>query len=190
VSGFGFHLMSLPNNIPPSFQPVLRQARLGLGSGFAGTWSPEHAHLTNKSDYIQWAEFAAVVYLASVYAPFLSNCTVKFLVDNGADVHIINRARTKDPKLAHLSRCLAALATEYNFAYWAEHIPGKENVTNDLLSRPKLHKGDPMAAAAALGIHLSHVSFVCSAECPLLTSKDAEGRFSLSLRSRGEPVAA
>jgi hypothetical protein len=190
VSGFGFHLMSVPDKVPLSFQPALRQASLGLGSGFAGTWSPEHIHLTNKSDYIQWSEFSAVVYLASVYGPFLRNCTVKFLVDNEADVHILNRARTKDPALAHLSRCVAALATKYNFAYWAEHIPGKENVLNDLLSRPKLHKGDPIAAAAALGIHLSHVSFVCSAECPLLTAKDKDGSFSLSLRSlNGPPVA-
>jgi hypothetical protein len=185
VSGFGFHIMSVPDVIPPSFRPALREASLGLGSGFAGTWSPEHIHLTNKSDYIQWAEFAGVVFLASVYAPFLNNCTVKFLVDNGADVHIINRARTKDPGLAHLSRCLAALATKHNFAYWAEHIPGKENVTNDLLSRPKIHKGDPIAAAADFGIHLSHVSFVRSAECPLLTSRDAGGRFAESLLSLG-----
>jgi hypothetical protein len=190
TSGFGFHLMSVPTIIPPSFKPALHEARLSLGSGFSGSWSPEHIHLTNKSDYIQWSEFAAVVFLASMYGPYLRNCTVKFLVDNSADVHIINRARTKDPSLAHLSRCLAALATEYNFAYWAEHIPGKKNITNDLLSRPKIHKGDPIAAAATLGIHLSHVSFIHSSECPLLTSRDEGGSFSLSLQSHRERADA
>jgi hypothetical protein len=167
VSGYGFGLISIPSPMPKSFANVPNIPHLRPGTGYAGTWSAEHTHITSKSDGIQWSELFAVVQMAHIYAPHLRDCAVKFMVDNEADVHILNRNRTRCPQLAVLLRSIAALSTKHNFSYSAEHVAGVDNPLYDMLSRPKLHKGNPIGASLSLRMPLSCVSFVCSTDLAL-----------------------
>jgi hypothetical protein len=65
---------------------------------------------------------------------------VIFVVGNESDVAIINRLRTREPRLCALLRCLCDVALQYNFSFSAAHKSGVDNVLMDWASRPDLHK--------------------------------------------------
>lgn len=55
--------------------------------------------------------------------------------DNMAVVNIINKQTSKDKSIMRLIRRLVLATLLYNIHFRAKHIPGKHNVTVDLLSR-------------------------------------------------------
>ena len=63
---------------------------------------------------------------------------VKCVCDNAAVVAIINSGRSKDNLAMHLVRCLTFFLSYYDFVLFAEHLPGKDNIAADALSRDNL----------------------------------------------------
>ena len=148
LEGFGFHLLSSPQHSPLNnlTHP------LSVGSGFYGSYHPSHSHLHSTHKQISFCEMLAVLAAAITYSPFLNNQNVVFLVDNNTDVAIINKQSTKSDLLKQLLRQLFQLSVKYNFNLCAQHIPGSKNVIADFLSRPTLHKNDPLTHFSTLAV--------------------------------------
>jgi hypothetical protein len=79
------------------------------------------------------------------YGPFLANTHVAFACDNEADTYVINRHRTRDPRLLMLLRSVCEVSAHHNFSFSVVHRPGVKNVLMDWASRPLLHqyRADP-----------------------------------------------
>ena len=164
IAGFGFHLVSAPNSAAPSSWPQKFQR----GSGFCGQYHPKHAHLHNSHRKIAWGELLGVLAALKTYGHKLQNHCVLVLVDNSTDVSIINRQSTKSNQLKSILRSIFQLSLQLNFNLYAKHFPGKDNVLADFLSRPDLHRSDPLAHAPTITSDivplLCSVSFVCSSQ--------------------------
>lgn len=159
LEGFGFHLLSSPTN------SVLHspQHPLSVGSGFYGSYHPSHSHLHSSHKQISWCEMLAVIAAVITYSDYLSNQNVLFMVDNSTDVAIINKQSTKSDLLKQLLRQLFSLSLTYNFNLRAQHVAGSKNVIADFLSRPTLHKNDPLT-------HFSSLNFSSLCFYPVLFS--------------------
>jgi hypothetical protein len=86
--GWGGLVISSPFPLPP---------HLSVGGGTAGGWCIHHP-VSSSSD-IGWAELFAVLYMIAAVGPVAPNSTITFLVDNQADVAIINRQSTRSPAI-------------------------------------------------------------------------------------------
>ena len=84
---------------------------------------------------IQVKELIPVVMAVALYGRFWRGKLIVFSVDNLAVVHILNRTHSKESHLMQLVRLLAFCASYYDFWFRAEHIPGKNNILADALSR-------------------------------------------------------
>ena len=62
-----------------------------------------------------------------------------FVIDNSSDVAVINRQRSREPRVAALLRALVDASMRHNFTFAAVHRPGVDNVLMDWASRPDLH---------------------------------------------------
>jgi hypothetical protein len=164
LDGFGFYLESTPT--ARSADSAAWPPHLRVGAGFAGRYSPTHAHLHKSHTQISWLELLAVVACTTTYAPHLTGQSLLFYVDNSTDVHIINRQATRSKQLAPLLRQLYALALHHNLSIQAVHRPGVDNTLADFLSRPTLHHDNHVAVWQAThptrSHELSSVSLVSS----------------------------
>ena len=61
-----------------------------------------------------------------------------FRSDNMAVVSALTRRSAKDPRLAHLLRCLFFFEAHFGFEHEASHVPGVDNGAADALSRDRL----------------------------------------------------
>ena len=90
---------------------------------------------------------------AAEYGPWLRNQHVIFVIDNTSDVSVINRQRTRHPRVATLLRALTDTALRFNFSFSAVHRLGTDNVLMDWASRPEYHgfraPSRPLLQAAA-----------------------------------------
>ncbi len=133
----------LLHHLPASLQP---------DHGWMGVFSSRHVHLISSHRDIAFAELFAVLAAMHIYSPHMKNCTILFRVDNAADVHIINRQSTKNPRLALLLRALFALCLEHNVHLVAVHRAGVDNIIADRLSRPSLHHFHSFCRSSHLSI--------------------------------------
>ena len=122
--------------LEPDFQP---------GATRCGVWSALNgdAQRQQRSAAIQWGEFFCPTAAAVEFAGRLANSHVVFVIDNSSDVAIINRQRTRDPRVAGLLRLVCDVALRHNFTFTAVHRSGESNVLMDWASRPSLHKFAP-----------------------------------------------
>jgi hypothetical protein len=137
TSGFAYGLESGP----AASVKILPQGMLP-GVVRTGVWSAANGDAARQqhSAEIQWGEFFCTVAAAVEYGPALKDSHVVFVVDNESDVHVINRQRSREPRVAALLRGLCDTALQYNFSFKAVHRPGVDNVLMDWASRPDLHK--------------------------------------------------
>jgi hypothetical protein len=137
TSGWGFVLESAP-----AAARALLPVHLLPGAAKAGVWSPGegHAPLFASHTNIALGELFVPVAIAAMYGAHLEDSHALFVLDNDADVNVINRQRARDPKMAQMLRALADSATRHNFSYSAVHRRGTENVLPDVCSRPEKHK--------------------------------------------------
>ena len=84
-------------------------------------------------------ELVPVVLAAAVWGSTWSGHHVLFHVENMAVVAVLQKKASKDSLLTHLIRCLSFYAAYHRFEFSATHIPGRENVAADALSRNNLH---------------------------------------------------
>lgn len=137
TSGFAYGLESCPESavagLPLSFRP---------GAVRAGVWSASNgdAARQQESATIQWGEFFCPLAAAVEFAPYLTDSHVVFVIDNESDVYVINRLRTREPRVAGLLRALCDTSLRYNFSFTAVHRAGDDNKLMDWASRPDLHR--------------------------------------------------
>ena len=172
LMGFGFYISGLPDNFDPSALPV----GTGSGTGFAGLFVGDAKREVTTSGVIQWAEMFLILCSLALYAPYLQNHSVHLFTDNIADVYIINRQSTKDPRLLHLLKHIYLVCANNNIDIRADHVAGVDNTIADHLSRPSLHEHKACAPA-----HISqtplHIRFIHSSS---LTLNGTLTKFSLA----------
>jgi hypothetical protein len=137
TSGFVYGLEScsaaVASTLPPGLLP---------GTVRCGTWSAlaGDAARQQTSSSIQYGELFAPVAAVAEYGHLLTNKHVIFACDNEADTFIINRHRTRDPRLSSLLRALYEASTRFDFSSSAVHRQGVKNVLMDWAPRPLLHQ--------------------------------------------------
>jgi hypothetical protein len=150
TSGFAFGLESGPaeavDRLPTRRQP---------GHISCGVWSAANgdAGRQSTSSEIQWGEFFCPLAAAVAYGALLADSHVVFVIDNDSDVHIINRLRSREPRVAALLRALCDTARIHNFSFFAVHRAGDDNDLMDWGSRPLRHefRGSPAAFQLVVG---------------------------------------
>ena len=120
-------------------------------------WNP---HLCQLSIAVK--ELIPVVLAAALFGHQWAGKVVRFVVDNKSVVDVLNATFYSDTHVMHLIRLLVFFAAKYNFWFTAAHIPGKNNVIADALSRNNLslfrsqtpeadyHPAQPLAALVSL----------------------------------------
>ena len=78
-----------------------------------------------------------IVVALKVWATQWSNKKLCIKCDTMAVVEVLTSGKTKDNTLATCARNVWLLCTIFNISIHIEHIPGKQNVIADLLSRYK-----------------------------------------------------
>ena len=147
TSGFAYGMEACPadrlSSLPAGKRP---------GDVRSGSWSARSGDAVRQqhSKNIQWGEFFCPLAAAVEFGPLLANSHVVFVVDNESDVHVINRLRSREKRVAQLLRCLCHVALEHNFSFKAVHRAGVHNVLMDWASRPDYHKFAAMPTKAAL----------------------------------------
>jgi hypothetical protein len=144
TAGFAFGLESCPEEAMGRL-PLHRRP----GHISCGLWSAENGDAARQSTSaaIQWGEFFCPLAAAVAYGPLLANAHVVFVIDNNSDVSVINRLRSREPRVAALLRALCDAARVHNFSFSAVHRAGDKNTLMDWASRPDLHRfrGSPSA---------------------------------------------
>ena len=131
TSGFAYGLESCApealSRLPAGMRP---------GDVRAGTWSMSNGDAARQatSSTIQWGEFFCPLAAVVEFGALLTNSHVVFVVDNESDVHVINRLRSREPRVAALLRCLCNTALLFNFSFEAVHRAGVHNVLMDWTS--------------------------------------------------------
>ena len=88
------------------------------------------------NDYsIVHLEMVNIVVALKIWATEWSNKKLLIKCDNMAVVEVLTSGRTRDNILAACARNVWLLCAMFNIAIHIEHIPGKQNVVADLLSR-------------------------------------------------------
>ena len=146
TGGFAYGLESCSARAMAKMPGHMRPGHVRMG---CWSWSAGHAAKQRSSSEIQWGEFFAPLAAAVEYGALLANSHVVFVVDNESDVHVINRMRTREPRVCGLLRALCDTALRHNFSFAAVHRPGKDNDVMDWASRPDRHAFAGDAAAFA-----------------------------------------
>ena len=145
TSGFAYGLEQCPLHLLPTLEKGFEP-----GAVRVGTWSARNGDLQRQqsSRAIQWGEFFCPLAAAAEFGPRLRDQHVVFVIDNQSDVAVINRQRSREPRVAHLLRALCDASLRWNFTFAAVHRAGVDNVLMDWASRPDLHK---FCSAPAVG---------------------------------------
>ncbi|XP_068742111.1 uncharacterized protein [Montipora capricornis] len=101
------------------------------GQSANGQWSILEAH-----NHINYLELLPALYALQAFVPNLRDVHVRLKLDNSTAVAYIDKmGGIKSPSLNSLLRTLWKWCIERNIIISAQHIPGKENLVADSLSR-------------------------------------------------------
>jgi hypothetical protein len=159
LGGWGFYLESVPAHLDS--QHSSWPLHLRVGSGYSGSYAPEHHRLHSDTGQMTWCELFAVYAALHTYAHLVEHQSVLMYVDNATDVAIINRQGTSSSRLAGLLREIYALTLRHNIHLRAEHRSGVDNVLADFLSRPEQHQHRHMQTWTAAHTESSGVPPLC-----------------------------
>ena len=103
------------------------------GDWFQFRWPESWAsiHITIK-------ELLPIIMSCVVWGHMWRGKTVKCLCDNAAVVAISNSNKSKNDRAMHLVRCLSFFLSHFDMIVFAVHLPGKDNIAVDALSRDNL----------------------------------------------------
>ena len=129
----------------PSERPGPTVVSDASGSWGCGAFCPESGNWFQiqwppcwQSLHIAAKELLPVVVSAALWGRSWAGSTVLFRSDNQAVVSVLDSRSARDPHLAHLLRNLFFIEARHQFGVRARHIPGKDNVVVDALSRGNL----------------------------------------------------
>ena len=101
-----------------------------LGRWFQLEWTPQW-----RDKSIAQKELLPMVITCAIWGANWRGETVAARSDNMTAVAVISSRSSRDPELMHLLRCLFFFEARHSFRLEATHIPGKDNVLADDLSR-------------------------------------------------------
>jgi len=112
--------------------------------GYGATFSDEYIYgsfPTNWKDFsIEVLELYPIFLILNIFAPKLSRKRVIFHCDNMAIVHILNKQTSRCKIIMKLVRPFVLTMLKYDISFKAVHVPGKNNVLCDALSRLQFTK--------------------------------------------------
>ena len=100
---------------------------------FHGCWPESWAQVN-----ITAKELLPIVLVAALWGPQWAGKAIEFQYDNQAVVGCIASWCSREPLVMHLVRGVALLTMQFSFHFRAVHLPRKENVAADALSRDNL----------------------------------------------------
>lgn len=126
-------------------------------SWFATEWPDQFRHL-----HITVLELFPIVLAMEIWGSQFQNHKILFLTDNEAVVAIINKTSSKDKIIMKLVRRLVLICLRNNILFKAKHVPGKQNVIADKLSRLDFQKTLALAPwlnrqPVQIPLHLLHI---------------------------------
>ena len=129
----------------PEFKPFFTTFESdSCPSGYAGIchplWFQGKFPEKWKAFDIQFLELYPIFILITILAEKLKGERVLILCDNYPIVHTLNNLTTKNKRVMSLIRMLMLLLLKNNIDIHAKHVPGKDNVICDFLSR---HQATP-----------------------------------------------
>ena len=83
-------------------------------------------------------ELIPILISSALWGEEMRGKVVKFVCDNMAVVTCLSRRWAKDSHLAHLLQCLFFFEAHFAFTFKAGHLPRRNNVAADALSRNNL----------------------------------------------------
>ena len=128
--------------VPPSSPPGSTMTSDASGHWGCGAWHGrewfqyqwpsgcEHHHIAYK-------ELFAALLACATWGAMWRGKRILWRCDNQAAVHAIGRRSCRDSTLMHLIRCLFFFEAVYQFNLEAEHLPGRDNILADDLSRDR-----------------------------------------------------
>jgi hypothetical protein len=137
TSGFAYVLEQCPAVMLPGLETAFKP-----GTVRAGVWSAANGDACRQStsSAIQWGEFFCPLAAVVEYGHRLEGQHLVFVIDNNSDVAVVNRMRSREPRVAGLLRALVDAALRFNFTFAAVHRAGVDNVMMDWASRPEYHR--------------------------------------------------
>ena len=128
---------------PSMAQPAFTVTSDASGSWGCGTWSgprwfqfkwPPEA----QAHHISFKELFAGLLSCAIWGRLWRECRVQWLYDNQAAIYAVRGRSCRDQKMMHLVRCLFFLEAWFEFELVAAHLPGRDNLLADDLSRNRL----------------------------------------------------
>ena len=107
----------------------------GYAAVFKKAWFNGAWPISWKNMSIAFLELFPIVIALEYWSNLLENKCIIFHSDNKAVVDIINAQSSNNPPIMFLIRRLVLSCMNFNILFIATHIPGKYNITADLLSR-------------------------------------------------------
>ena len=124
-------------------EPALSVTSDASGTWGCGAWSDSHWFQLEwpaaaRHHHISFKELFAGLVAAAVWGRLWRGARVRWICDNQAAVSAVTGRSCRDQGMMHLVRCLFFLEAWYDFHVMAEHLPGRENMLADDLSRNRL----------------------------------------------------
>ncbi|XP_021342872.1 uncharacterized protein LOC110443160 isoform X1 [Mizuhopecten yessoensis] len=113
---------------------------LGYAGVFGSQWFSKPWTSSMATFQITIKELFPIVLALELWGEQLQNKKVVFMSDNMAVVEVINKQSCREPTLMKLVRRLVVTALRYNIYFKSAHVPGKQNVIADSLSRFKFQE--------------------------------------------------
>ena len=107
----------------------------GFAAVFGSRWFNGRFPQIWQSYNIAVLELYPTVAALELWGRYMANHSVLFLTDNKAVVDVINKQSAKNLHLMRVVRRLVVTAPKCNVYFKSKHIPGKNNVIADKLSR-------------------------------------------------------
>ena len=134
----GISIIPGVNDTRPPIE-IFTDASGGVGCG--AWWCPQWIQLKWAPGMkfgelpITQKEVLPVVLACAVWGKQWSGSAVMVHCDNEAAVSVLNSGYSRDPNIMHLLRCLFFIKASYHLSLRVVHIPGKQNVVADAISR-------------------------------------------------------
>ena len=113
---------------------------LGYAAVFGNDWFFGEFSSEEKCLNITVRELYPIAISIAIWPHLFHNKFVLFLCDNEAVVHIINKQTSKDKTVMSVLRFFVINCMKNNVLFRAKHVPGRENVLADYLSRLQVER--------------------------------------------------
>ena len=110
----------------------------GCGAWSGSSWFQLEWPAAAREYHISFKELFAGLVSAALWGNQWRGSRVQWLCDNQPAVHAVCSRSCRDPLMMHLVRCLFFLEAWFSFELVAVHLPGRENMLADDLSRNRL----------------------------------------------------